>query len=190
MNHPTPTRCAWVSDDPLYQAYHDQEWGVPVHGEHRLFEFLVLEGAQAGLSWLTVLRKRERYRNVFAGFDPAVVARFSAADQERLLADAGIIRHRGKIAAAVGNAQAFLRVQDDFGSFDAYLWRYVDGTPIRNAWASPRDVPTRTALSDTLAKDLQRRGFKFVGSTICYAYLQAVGVVNDHTTDCLRFRPA
>ncbi|QEL64152.1 DNA-3-methyladenine glycosidase I [Oryzomicrobium terrae] len=185
----TPIRCAWVSDDPLYQTYHDQEWGVPVHDEHRLFEFLTLEGAQAGLSWLTVLRKRERYREVFAGFDPQAVARFTAADQERLLADPGIIRHRGKIAATVGNAQAFLRVQDECGGFATYLWRYVNGQPIRNAWPSIRQVPVRTELSDRLAKDLQKRGFKFVGSTICYAYLQAVGVVNDHTTDCFCYRP-
>ena len=190
MDSPTPTRCAWVSDDPLYRAYHDLEWGVPVHDERRLFEFLVLEGAQAGLSWLTVLRKREHYRAVFAGFDPAVVARFSAADQARLLADPGIIRHRGKIAAAVGNAQAFLQIQDEFGGFAPYLWRYVDGQPIRNAWATHREVPTRTPLSDALARDLHQRGFKFVGSTICYAYLQAVGVVNDHTTDCFCYRPA
>lgn len=189
-SRPAPTRCAWVSDDPLYQDYHDREWGVPVHDEHRLFEFLILEGAQAGLSWITVLRKRERYRQVFAGFDPAQVARFTSADQERLLADPGIIRHRGKIAAAVGNAQAFLRVQDEFGSFDAYLWNRVDGVPVRNAWTSIRDVPARTPLSDALAKDLQKRGFKFVGSTICYAYLQAVGVVNDHTTDCFCYRTA
>ncbi len=182
-------RCAWVRpDSPLYVAYHDREWGVPVHDDRTLFEFLILEGAQAGLSWETILRKRERYRTVFDGFDPEKVARYGARKVRALLADPGIVRNRLKIAAAVANAKAFLAVRDEFGSFDAYVWRFVGGAPKQNAWRAIRDVPTRTPESDALSKDLARRGFRFVGSTICYAFMQAVGLVNDHTTDCFRHR--
>ena len=179
-------RCPWCLGNEEYIAYHDQEWGVPVHDDRVLFEFLILEGAQAGLSWLTILRKRAGYRKAFAGFDPERVARFSEARRERLMADPGIVRNRAKIAATVGNARSFLAVQDEFGSFDAYLWRFVDGHPIGNRWRTLQRVPARTALSDKLSKDLGQRGFKFVGSTICYAFMQAVGLVNDHLRDCFR----
>ncbi|MDD5250623.1 MAG: DNA-3-methyladenine glycosylase I [Rhodocyclaceae bacterium] len=179
-------RCPWCGDDPLYVAYHDSEWGVPQHDDRKLFEFLILEGAQAGLSWLTILRKRENYRRAFAGFDPQTVANYGADDVARLLNDAGIVRNRLKIAASIANARAFLEVQREFGSFDAYQWRFVDGRPVRNAWRSPAEVPASSPLSDALSKDLQRRGFKFVGSTICYAHMQAVGLVNDHLVDCPR----
>lgn len=182
-------RCAWAGTDPLYVRYHDEEWGVPLHDERRLFEMLILEGAQAGLSWLTILRKRERYRQVFAGFDPAQVARYGARDIARLLRDPGIVRNRLKIAATIANAQAFLAVQAEYGSFDRYLWDFVDRRPIQNRWHSLRQLPARTELSDRLSQDLRRRGFRFVGSTICYAYMQAVGMVQDHTTDCFRHRP-
>lgn len=181
-----PTRCGWCTDDPDYIAYHDTEWGVPVHDDRVLFEFLVLEGAQAGLSWLTVLRKRAGYQRAFADFDPAAVAAF---DDDRLAAlreDPGIVRNRAKIAAARGNARMFLAIQAEYGSFDAYLWSWVDGRPVINHWRRLADVPATTPLSDRLSSDLKRRGGKFVGSTICYAYLQAVGVVMDHTTDCFR----
>jgi DNA-3-methyladenine glycosylase I len=178
------TRCAWAGDDPLYVAYHDHEWGVPVHDDRRLFEFLVLEGAQAGLSWLTILRKRERYREVFAGFDPAVVARFDEEQVAALLADPGIVRNRLKVRGAVQNARAFLAVQEEFGSFARYLWGFVDHAPVVNRWPELAAVPARTVVSDALSRDLKRRGFTFVGSTICYALMQAVGLVNDHTTDC------
>jgi len=181
-------RCAWAGSDPLYQAYHDQEWGVPLHDDRLLFEFLILEGAQAGLSWITILRKREAYRRAFAGFDPATVASFDDARVASLLADPGIVRNRLKVASAVGNARAFLAVREEFGSFDAYIWRFVDGRPVRNAWRKLSDVPARTPLSDVMSRDLKRRGFSFVGSTICYAFMQAVGMVNDHTTDCFRWR--
>jgi DNA-3-methyladenine glycosylase I len=180
-----PVRCAWPRAE-LDVAYHDAEWGVPVHDDRVLFEFLTLEGAQAGLSWSTILKKREGYRAAFAGFDPARVARFTAADIERLVADPAIVRHRGKVESTVTNARAFLDVQRESGSFDAYLWPFVGGAPRANAWRTPREVPTRTTESDALSRDLQRRGFKFVGSTICYAYMQAVGLVDDHTTDCFR----
>lgn len=186
MTQPHVIRCSWVSDDPLYRDYHDQEWGVPLHDDRGLFEFLILEGAQAGLSWITILRKREAYRLAFDQFDPHVVARYDAQKQADLLANPGIIRNRQKIAAAVQNAQAFLEVQAEFGSFDAYLWRFVDGTPIRNQWRSISEVPAQTPLSQALSKDLLKRGFKFVGPTICYAYMQAVGLVNDHVIDCFR----
>lgn len=182
------TRCAWCSDDPLYVAYHDTEWGVPVHDDRLLFEFLVLEGAQAGLSWITILRKRENYRRAFGGFDPAQVARYGERKAAELLADAGIVRNRLKIAAAVANAGAFLRVQEEFGSFDRYIWDFVGGAPIQNARRSTGDIPARTPESDALSKDLKARGFKFVGSTICYAHMQATGMVNDHTTDCFRHK--
>jgi DNA-3-methyladenine glycosylase I len=181
-------RCAWAGSDPLYQAYHDTEWGVPVHDDRRLFEFLILEGAQAGLSWITILRKRDTYRQAFGGFDPETVARFGEQDTIRLLADAGIVRNRLKIASAIGNARAFLQVQEEFGSFDAYQWRFVDGMPIQNAWHSLAEVPASTPVSDSLSRDLKKRGFRFVGSTICYAHMQAVGMVNDHTMDCFRWK--
>jgi DNA-3-methyladenine glycosylase I len=180
------TRCPWCGDDPLYVAYHDTEWGVPLHDDRKLFEFLILEGAQAGLSWLTILRKRENYRRAFAGFNPQRVARFGAADVERMMADAGIVRNRLKIEGAIANAKAFLAIQEAFGSFDTYQWRFVDGHPIRNAWRTLAEVPAATPVSDALSRDLKQRGFKFVGSTICYAHMQAVGLVNDHLVGCPR----
>lgn len=179
-------RCPWATDDPLYIAYHDREWGVPLHDDRALFEFLVLEGAQAGLSWLTILRKRENYRRAFDGFDPAAVARFDEARVAALLDDPGIIRNRLKINAAVGNASAFLKVQDEFGSFAAYMWAFVGGRPIVNRWESLRQVPAQTAESRALSQDLKRRGFSFVGPTIMYAHMQAVGMVNDHLVGCFR----
>jgi len=182
------TRCTWCGTDPLYVAYHDHEWGVPVHDDRLLFEFLVLEGAQAGLSWLTILRKREAYRQAFDGFDPERVARYSQRRVEKLLANPGIVRNRLKVESAVKNAKAFLAVQGEFGSFDTYMWTFVDGKPKQNAWRSLKDLPPRTADSDRMSKDLVRRGFSFVGSTICYAHMQAVGMVNDHTVDCFRHR--
>lgn len=183
-----PARCAWCGADPVYQAYHDEEWGVPLHDERGLFEFLVLEGAQAGLSWLTILRKREGYRRAFADFDAETVARFGEDDMVRLLADPGIVRNRLKIAAAIGNARATLKIREQFGGLDAYFWRFVDGRPIQNAWRDISQVPARAPLSDTISKDLRQRGFKFVGSTIVYAHMQATGMVNDHTVDCFRHR--
>lgn len=182
----TPSRCPWCGNDPLYVAYHDEEWGVPCHDDRRLFEFLVLEGAQAGLSWITILRKREAYRRAFAGFDPEAVARYGEKDVARLLADAGIVRNRQKIEAAIGNARAFLKLQESFGSFDDWLWRFVDGRPIVNRWKSMAEVPAQTPLSARLSSELAARGFRFVGPTICYAYLQAVGLVNDHLLACHR----
>ncbi|WP_438696435.1 DNA-3-methyladenine glycosylase I [Zoogloea oryzae] len=179
-------RCAWCGADPLYQAYHDTEWGVPLHDDQALFELLTLEGAQAGLSWLTVLKKREGYRKAFANFDPAVVARFTDADQARLMANPGIVRNRLKISSTIDNARAFLAIQAEFGSFDAWLWRFVDGQPIQNRLASLADAQASTPLSDALSKALKQRGFRFVGTTICYAFMQAAGLVNDHTTDCFR----
>lgn len=181
-------RCWWAGDDPLYVGYHDTEWGVPVHDDRRLFEFLVLEGAQAGLSWITILRKREAYRKAFGGFDVEKVARFDAKRIERLLADPGIVRNRLKVESAVNNARAFLEVKSEFGSFDAYQWRFVDGEPVQNRWRTKAEVPPRTPLSDAFSKDLKRRGFSFVGSTIVYAHMQAVGMVNDHLVDCFRCR--
>jgi DNA-3-methyladenine glycosylase I len=180
-------RCEWAGADPLMIAYHDEEWGVPVHDDQKLFEFLILEGAQAGLSWNTILNKRDAYRTAFDNFDPRIVARYGAAKLQRLLGNAGIVRNRLKIAAAVQNARAFLEIQQEFESFDAYLWRFVDGHPIVNAPRSIREVPARTEISDALSKDLKRRGFNFVGSTICYAFMQAVGMVNDHTVHCFRY---
>ena len=179
-------RCGWCGQDPLYVAYHDEEWGVPAHDDRLLFEFLILEGAQAGLSWITILRKRENYRQAFADFDPQKVARFGAGDVARLLADPGIVRNRLKIAAAIGNARRFLEVQAAFGSFDAYVWRFVDGRPKVNRWQTLKQVPARSAESDALSRDLKQRGFKFVGSTICYAHMQATGMVNDHLRNCFR----
>ncbi len=184
----TPTRCPWPGTDPLYLAYHDEEWGVPAHDDRHLFEMLVLEGAQAGLSWLTILRKRERYREVFDGFDAAAVARYNRRKVAALLADAGIVRNRMKIEAAIGNAQAFLKVCAECGTFDAYLWRFVDDAPRVSRWRRMKEVPAKTAQSDALSKDLRKRGFTFVGSTICYAFMQAVGMVNDHLTTCYRYR--
>lgn len=183
------TRCAWCGDDSLYKIYHDEVWGVPVHDDRTLFEMLILEGAQAGLSWLTILKKQENYRRAFGGFDPQVIACYSATDTDRLLADAGIVRNRLKIESAVKNAKGTLKIQDEFGSLDAYLWRFVDGVPRQNAWKSMAELPASTALSDALSKDLKGRGFNFVGSTICYAFMQAVGMVNDHVTDCFRYEP-
>ena len=188
MNDTEQVRCGWAGSDPLYREYHDREWGVPVHDDRLLFEFLILEGAQAGLSWITILRKREAYRRAFCGFEPAVVARFDEAKTAELLADSGIVRNRLKIASAVTNARAYLAVQEEFGSFAAYVWRFVDGTPKQNRWSSLRDIPASTKESDEMSRDLKRRGFKFVGSTICYAFMQAVGMVNDHTTDCFRWQ--
>jgi DNA-3-methyladenine glycosylase I len=179
-------RCDWCKSDSLYVAYHDTEWGVPVHDDRLLFEFLVLEGAQAGLSWITILRKREAYRRAFAGFDAEKVARFGPRQVARLLADAGIVRNRLKIEAAIGNARRFLAVQEAFGSFDAYVWRFVDGRPIMNRWKTLKQVPASTPQSDALSRDLKARGFKFVGSTICYAHMQATGMVNDHLAGCFR----
>jgi DNA-3-methyladenine glycosylase I len=179
-------RCEWCGRDPLYVAYHDKEWGVPVHDDLLLFEFLILEGAQAGLSWLTILKKRENYRKAFDAFDYERIARYTQRDVERLLADFGIVRNRLKIESAIKNARAVLEIHKDYGSLDSFLWRYVDGVPIQNSFKSITDLPAKTALSDNLSKDLKKRGFNFVGSTICYAFMQAVGMVNDHTTQCFR----
>ncbi|MBD1872667.1 DNA-3-methyladenine glycosylase I [Nodosilinea sp. FACHB-131] len=182
-------RCSWVHhNDPLEVAYHDTEWGVPLHDDTKHFEFIILDGFQAGLSWITILRKRENFRAAFAGFDPQVVAGYDEAKHQELLGNAGIVRNRLKIAAATLNAQAFLKVQETFGSFDRYIWQFVDGETVQNAWPTLADAPTRTAASDAMSKDLKQRGFKFVGTTICYAYMQAAGMVNDHTTDCFRHR--
>jgi DNA-3-methyladenine glycosylase I len=181
-------RCEWAAGgDELMLAYHDEEWGVPSHDDAHLFELLTLEGAQAGLSWSTVLRKRDGYRRVFAGFDPAVVARFTQADVERLLADPGIVRNRLKVESAVVNAGRVLEVQDELGSFDEYLWGFVGGEPLVGHWRSLAELPAETDLSRALSRDLKRRGFRFVGPTVCYAFMQAVGLVDDHTLDCFRF---
>ncbi len=182
------TRCVWAGNDPLYVAYHDEEWGVPVHDDRVLFEFLILEGAQAGLSWSTILKKRENYRQAFDHFDPAKVARYDARKVTELLADPGIVRNRQKIAAAIQNARAFLEIQREFGSFDAYVWQFVGGKPKHNAWKTLKEIPAHTAESDIMSKDLKNRGFSFVGSTICYAHMQATGMVNDHLTTCFRYR--
>jgi DNA-3-methyladenine glycosylase I len=185
---PEPIRCEWAKSE-LSIAYHDAEWGVPQHDDRRLFEFLILEGAQAGLSWETILRKREAYRAAFDGFDPERVARFTAKRIEMLLTNPGIVRNRLKVAGAVRNAKAFLVVQEEAGSFDAYVWRFVGGHPRVNRRRTLKDVPATTPESDAMSKDLARRGFTFVGSTICYAFMQAVGMVNDHRVDCFRYRP-
>jgi DNA-3-methyladenine glycosylase I len=179
-------RCPWAQSE-LNIPYHDEEWGVPVHDEHTWFEFLILEGAQAGLSWDTVLKKRERYREVLDGFDPEKVARYDKKKVRELLGDVGIIRNRLKIDATIGNARAFLEIQKEFGSFDAFVWRFVGGKPKQNTWKTHKRVPARTAESDALSKDLQKRGFRFVGSTICYALMQATGLVNDHLVSCFRY---
>jgi DNA-3-methyladenine glycosylase I len=180
-------RCPWCGSDPLYRAYHDHEWGVPLHDERRLFEMLTLEGAQAGLSWLTILRKREGYRRAFAGFDPQTVAGYGEADVARLLADAGIIRNRLKVGSTISNARAVLEAQARYGSLDRFLWAFVDGMPIRNSWRTMSEIPASTALSDLISKELKRHGFRFVGSSICYAFMQATGMVNDHLTGCFRY---
>ena len=185
---PEKRSCEWPSDDPLMIAYHDREWGTPVHEDRKQFEFLILEGAQAGLSWRTVLHKRDAYRAAFAGFDPEKVARFGARETRRLLGDAGIIRNRLKIGSAIKNARAFLAVREEFGTFDAYIWRFVGGKPKVNRWRSMRQIPPRTRESDALSKDLQKRGFTFVGSTIMYAHMQAAGLVNDHIVACWRWK--
>ncbi len=181
------SRCEWAGVDPLYVAYHDEEWGVPVHDDHKLFEMLILEGAQAGLSWSTILRKRPNYRTAFAEFDPAIVADYDDRKVAELLTNPGIVRNRLKIAATLANARAFLAVQQGFGSFDAYVWQFVDGRPQQNAWRALAEIPAETAASRDLSKDLQRRGFRFVGPTICYAFMQAVGMVNDHVVGCFRY---
>jgi len=183
----TPVRCAWALSNSLFFEYHDIEWGVPVHDDLKLFEMLTLEGAQAGLSWQTILKKRMNYREAFDGFRPEVIARYNAAKIQRLLKNEGIVRNRLKVEGTVKNAKAFLAVQEKFGTFDAYLWQFVGGNPIVNAWKSLREVPVRTTESDAMSKDLRKRGFTFVGSTICYAFMQAVGMVNDHTIDCFRY---
>jgi DNA-3-methyladenine glycosylase I len=189
MRDAPPKRCAWVNlENQLMREYHDQEWGVPTHDDRRHFEFLVLEAAQAGLSWSIVLKKREGYRRAFSDFDPEKVARYSEARIDKLTANPGIVRNRLKIAAAVKNARAFLAVQEEFGSFDAYAWRFVDGRPRQNRWRAMREIPPTTAESDAFSRDLKRRGFSFVGSTVIYAHMQAVGMVNDHMIDCFRYR--
>jgi len=181
-------RCGWATTDPLYIAYHDEEWGVPSHDERHLFEMLILEGAQAGLSWITILRRREGYRQAFDGFDPEKIARYGAKKKAALLADAGIIRNRAKVDAAIANARAFLAVREETGSCDRFLWSFVGGRPLQNRWTGFGDVPAETAESKAMSKELRRRGFSFVGPTICYAFMQAVGMVNDHTTGCFRYR--
>lgn len=182
------TRCAWSGDSEIYQTYHDQEWGVPLHDERALFEFLVLEGAQAGLSWITILKKREAYREAFDNFDIARVARYDERKLAVLMQNPAIVRNRLKLQSAVLNAQKFQDVQHEFGSFDAFVWRFVEGVPQQNRWRSSSEIPASTAASDAMSKELKRRGFKFVGSTICYAFMQATGMVNDHTTDCFRYQ--
>jgi DNA-3-methyladenine glycosylase I len=183
-------RCGWAGSDPLYVRYHDEEWGVPLHDDRRLFEMLVLEGAQAGLSWITILRKRESYRKAFDSFDPGKVARYTKARVERLLKDPGIVRNRLKVEGAVASARAFLDTAAEHGRFDRYIWGFVDGRPRRNAWKSPREVPAETEESRAMSKDLRRRGFAFVGPTVCYAFMQATGMVNDHIVGCFRHESA
>jgi len=180
-------RCSWCGDDPLYVAYHDEEWGVPVYDDRTLFEFLILEGAQAGLSWSTILKKREGYRAALDGFDPAMVARYDERKTAELLADAGIVRNRLKVASAVSNAHAFLTVQEEYGSFSNYIWAFVDGAPIQNEWRTLAQIPAKTQLAETISKDLKKRGFRFVGPTIVYAHMQATGMVNDHLVGCFRY---
>ena len=180
-------RCTWCGSDPQYVAYHDEDWGVPVHDDRMLFEMLILEGAQAGLSWLTILKKRGNYRNAFHGFDAARIACYDQTEIDRLMQDAGIVRNRLKIESAIKNARVFLNIQEEYGTFADYLWQYVDGTPVINSWRQHSDLPAYTPLSDRLSKNLKRRGFNYVGSTICYAFMQSIGMVNDHTTDCFRY---
>lgn len=181
-----PRRCPWCGSDPLYVAYHDVEWGVPLDDDRKLFELLILEGAQAGLSWLTILRKRENYRRALDDFDPEKIARYGPADLQRLLNDAGIVRHRLKLEATIRNAQAYLRLQEEFNSAAEFFWRYVEGRPQQNGWRDLAEVPTRTPASDRMSRDLKQQGFTYVGTTICYAFMQAAGMVNDHITDCFR----
>jgi len=181
-------RCDWLTEDETYISYHDTEWGVPMHDDGKLFEMLILEGAQAGLSWLTVLKRRESYRKAYDGFDPAKIARWDQEKIESLLKDPGIIRNRLKVEAARTNARAFLQIVKEFGSFDIFIWSFVGGKPIRNSWKNIREIPATTPASDTMSKALKTRGFKFVGPTICYAFMQAVGMANDHTVDCFRYR--
>lgn len=181
-------RCGWAGSDPLYQQYHDREWGVPCRDDRTLFEFLILEGAQAGLSWITILRKRDHYRKVYDQFNPQKVARYNASKVEQLLADPGIVRNRLKVMASITNAKLFLDIQAEYGDFASFIWRFVDDEPIINHWPSLQQVPATTPESDAMSRELKRRGFKFVGSTICYAYMQAIGMVNDHTLDCFRHR--
>ena len=180
-------RCGWCGTDELYVAYHDEEWGVPVWDDRTLFEFLILEGAQAGLSWSTILNKREGYRRLYDDFDPELVARYDGSKVAELLSDPAIVRNRAKVAASIGNAKAFLEVQAEFGSFSDYIWRFTDGRPIKNAWKTMAEIPAKTALAETLSKDLKSRGFKFVGPTIIYAHMQATGMVNDHIVSCFRY---
>jgi DNA-3-methyladenine glycosylase I len=180
------TRCGWSTTDPLYVRYHDEEWGVPLHDDRRLFEMLILEGAQAGLSWITILKKRQNYRKAFDRFDARKIAKYNARKRRQLLANAGIVRNRLKIEATISNAEAFLAVRREFGSFDAYIWQFVGGSPIQNHWKSLKEIPPKTEESDLMSKDLKKRGFRFVGSTICYAFMQAVGMVNDHVNTCFR----
>jgi DNA-3-methyladenine glycosylase I len=187
MDEDSKNRCPWCEGADLYRRYHDEEWGVPVHDDRKHFEFLVLESAQAGLSWSTILKKRENYRKAYRGFDPQIVARFGARDIERLLKDAGIVRNRLKIESSINNAKRFLEIREEFGSFDAYLWGFVGGSPVVNRRRILSEIPAKTELSDRISKDLKTRGFRFVGSTIIYAHLQAVGVVNDHLVDCFRY---
>ena len=182
------TRCAWAGSDDLYLAYHDKEWGIPEFDDRKLFEMLILEGAQAGLSWITVLKKRENYRNLFDGFDVQKIIAYDESKVQELLKNKGIIRNRLKIASVISNARAFIEIQSEFGSFNKYIWSFVGGKPKINEWNSLGDLPANTPESDTMSKDLKKRGFKFIGTTICYAFMQAVGMVNDHTTDCFRYR--
>ncbi|WP_461631601.1 DNA-3-methyladenine glycosylase I [Labilibaculum euxinus] len=184
----TVTRCKWAGDDPFYCDYHDNEWGAPLHDDKMLFEFLILEGAQAGLSWITILRKRENYRKAFDNFDPNIIVNYTQNKVDELLQNEGIIRNKLKIISAIKNAKAFLEVQEEFGSFDKYIWSFTDGKTIQNHWASLSKVPVSTPESDAMSKDLKKRGFKFVGPTICYAFMQATGMVSDHTTDCFRYK--
>ena len=179
-------RCEWCGSDPLYIAYHDCDWGVPVHDDRRLFEMLILEGAQAGLSWITILKKRQNYRKAFDDFEVEAIAGYTEPDVNRLLADAGIVRNRLKIESAIKNARGVLKILEKYGTLDSFIWRYVDGEPIRNGWRSMDEIPAKTGLSDTMSKDMKKRGFNFVGSTICYAFMQSVGMVNDHVVDCFR----
>ena len=181
-------RCTWCGSDPQYVAYHDQDWGVPVYDDTLLFEMLILEGAQAGLSWLTILKKRDNYRKAFHAFDAARIARYDQHEIDRLMQDTGIVRNRLKIESTIKNARGFLQIRDEFSSFSDYLWKYVEGKPIINSWQNLSAIPAHTELSDQLGKDLKKRGFNFVGSTICYAFMQSIGMVNDHTTDCFRYR--
>jgi DNA-3-methyladenine glycosylase I len=187
MDGPRLQRCAWAEGSELMRRYHDEEWGVPAHDDRLLFEHLILDGAQAGLSWETILKKRDNYRAAFDNFRPDLVASYGQRKVEALLADAGIVRNRMKIESAIGNARALLAVVEEFGSFDAYVWRFVGGKPKKNGWRSLQEIPSHTVESDTMSKDLKRRGFRFVGSTICYAFMQAAGLVNDHTVDCFRY---